>query len=150
LARYAPSCREPDVTCRAKVNSLGCTPAISWTGSPSASQATPFRIEGSGVLNQSLGLLVYGRYGPDARPFQGGWLCVAPPLARTAPQSSGGHLLPMDCSGSLVFEFNDHIASGADPALGLGQEVWAQYWYRDPASSNSSGLTDALHFTICR
>jgi hypothetical protein len=41
------------------------------------------------------------------------------------------------------------IASGIDPNLGLGANVFAQYFSRDPASgSGPFGLTNGLQFTI--
>ena len=63
------------------------------------------------------------------------WLALGPPVHEMA--------------GVQPFEFNDYIASGADPGLTAGKEVWTQYWYRDTASPSGTGLTDALHFTIC-
>jgi hypothetical protein len=139
----------PDVYCTPKVNSLGCTPSIAWSGVPSAQLASGFVISASNVLNQKSGLLFYSLGGAAAQPFQGGWMCVATPLRRTAPQNSGGALPPSaDCSGQFAFDFNARIASGADPALVAGQQVWAQYWSRDPASASTTNLTDALHFTV--
>jgi hypothetical protein len=65
--------------------------------------------------------------------------------------SSGGTPpLIWDCTGQFHFDFNAWIQSGIDPSLVAGQEVWAQYWYRDPgfAAPNNIGLTDAVEFTI--
>jgi hypothetical protein len=94
-------------------------------------------------------MLIYSKAGADAKPFQGGFLCVRPPIKRTSLQNSGGSPPPKDCSGTFVFEFNDLIASGQDPELTEGQQVWTQYWYRDADSPSGTGLTDGLHFTIC-
>jgi hypothetical protein len=46
--------------------------------------------------------------------------------------------------------FNAWIAGGSDPALVECQNVFAQYWFRDPgfAPPNNSGLTDAIEFVI--
>jgi hypothetical protein len=96
-----------------------------------------------------MGLLIYSKTGADAKPFQDGFLCIASPVRRTPGQSAGGNPPPADCSGSFDFEFNDYIATGLDKYLVAGQQVWAQYWYRDVASPSGTGLTDALHFTIC-
>jgi hypothetical protein len=139
----------PRVYCAAKPNSLGCTPSIAFTGSPSASAGGGFQISAANVLSQKPGLLAYGLGGSWMLPFQGGWLCVKPPLQRTTVQLSGGSL-PSDCSGTYSFDFNAWIVSGADPALVAGQDVWSQYWSRDPGFSppDSTGLTDALSFTI--
>jgi hypothetical protein len=149
VALYGPDCPDPAVYCTAKVNSKGCTPAMSWTGGPSASHATAFRILGNNVISKSSGLLIYSKSGAAATPFQGGFLCLQAPIVRTAGQNSGGNGPPIDCSGKYSFEFNDYVASGADPSLTAGQSVWAQYWQRDAASPSGTGLTNALHFTIC-
>jgi len=136
----------PEVYCTAKVNSLGCTPAIGWSGFPSASPGIGFAIAASSELAQKFGLLFYGTSGPQAQPFQGGFLCVQAPTQRTAVQDSGG--AAGSCSGSYSFEFNAWIAGGGDPALVAGAKVWSQYWSRDPASPSTTSLTDALEFTI--
>jgi Tol biopolymer transport system component len=139
----------PRVFCIAKANSLGCTPAIGFSGSPSASASAGFDISAASVLSQKIGLLLYGKSGPATLAFQGGWLCVQPPLQRTFLQNSGGNTIT-DCSGAYHVDFNAWIASGFDPALVAGQDVWAQYWSRDPGfpPPGSTGLTDALAFTI--
>ena len=138
----------PTTYCTAKVNSQGCTPAISSSGSPSVSSASPFDIRATSVLNQKQGLLFYG-YAATAVPFQGGTLCVQPPSRRTPLQGSGGTAAPAnDCSGSYSFDFNAWVQSGADPLAVAGQAIFAQYWSRDPATVSTTGLTDALAFVI--
>jgi len=91
------------------------------------------------------GLLFYSKTGPLSVPIQGGFLCVAAPTRRTPVQSSGG---AGSCGGSFAFDFNAYIASGADAGLVPGQGVWAQYWFRDPQSPSSTGLTNAVRFVI--
>jgi hypothetical protein len=136
--------------CTAKVNSLGCTPAISYQGAPSPTFGEGFAINATNVLNNKSGLLFYGVNGPLAVPFQGGHLCVRAPVRRTALQSSNGNPPPNDCSGAYTLDFNGRIASAADPALVTGTMVNAQYWSRDPGFPfpNNTGLTDAIQFTI--
>ena len=141
----------PTAYCTAKTNSLGCASPIGYTGCPSASQATAFRISATEVRNNVTGLLFYGTSGASETPLQGGLLCVAPTVTRTPGAFSGGSAPPVDdCSGSFVFEFNDWIASGSDPSLSAGQPVWAQFWSRDPgfAPPDNSHLTDGLAFEI--
>ena len=137
--------------CTGKVNSQGCTPTISWTGAPSASDPTPFVVRASDVLNGKNGILFYGLSGRAALPFGGGTLCVQPPLARTPAQTSGGNPPPDDCSGQFAFDFNALIQSGQVPALGSGRVVNGQYWSRDPANADGTGisLADAVELTIC-
>jgi photosystem II stability/assembly factor-like uncharacterized protein len=149
MREFPGGCSTPSRYCTAKANSQGCTPTIAWSGNPSASQATPFSILASNVISKSFGLLIYSKTGAAAQPFQGGFLCLQSPVLRTALQNAGGNGPPVDCSGTFTFEFNDYIATGADPGLKAGKEVWTQYWYRDTGSTSETGLTGALHFTIC-
>jgi hypothetical protein len=146
---WSPSaCPAPADFCTPKVNSQGCLPAIGFVGNPSASGATPFLITATQVLNNKTGFLIYG-YTPANTPFQGGTLCFSGTLKRTPAQNSGGNPPPNDCSGSYSFDFNARIASGIDPNLVVGRDIYAQYYSRDPASSFAVGLTNALAFTIC-
>jgi hypothetical protein len=52
------------------------------------------------------------------------------------------------CSGGgrLTYRFSDLY--GQHPALGTGTTVFAQWFYRDPASQGW-GLSEGLKFTIC-
>ena len=135
------------VYCTSKTSSLGCSPAIAYSGSPSVSSPAPFTISASGVVAQKFGLFFYG-FGPAAFPFQGGTLCAQPPLHRTLVQTSGGS--SGSCSGSYSMDFNAWIQSGADPLLLAGKTVNGQYWFRDPQdpAGFGTGLTDALEFTV--
>ncbi|HXR44417.1 MAG TPA: hypothetical protein VN759_06395 [Pseudolysinimonas sp.] len=137
----------PTLYCTAKVNSQGCLPAIAFAGSPSASGAPAFAIGASGVINKTIGLLLYG-YQAAANPFQGGTLCIGGAVKRTPGQGSGGSPTGVDCTGTFSFDFNAYIAAGVDPLLAVGQQVNAQYWSRDVASSFGASLTDALEFVI--
>jgi hypothetical protein len=141
-------CIPPASYCTAKVNSLGCTPRIHSNGYPSQTQPVAFRIRAAMVINNRPGLLFYG-YGPAATPFQGGTLCVQAPIQRIAAQQSGGNPPPPDCSGTYSYDFNERIRSGLDPGLIAGEDVYAQYWSRDPQSPWPTGLTGALAFVIC-
>jgi hypothetical protein len=138
---------QPWTYCTGKVNSLGCTPAMGFSGGASASSGQPFLITASNVLNQKSGLLFHA-HAPSSTPFQGGVKCVANPIARTPSMSSGGSASGADCTGSFSFDFNARIASGMDPTLVAGAEVYAQYWSRDPASASQTSLSNALTFLI--
>jgi len=135
------------VYCTAKVNSAGCTPSIAASGTPSVTDPNPFDITAGNVLDNKVGMLFYG-YAPASIPFQGGWLCVQPPIKRTWPQHSGGSPPPPDCTGQYTYDFNGRIQSGVDPSLSAGALAAAQYWTRDPASPSTTGLTDAVMFVI--
>jgi hypothetical protein len=143
-------CPPPVSYCSSKFNSQGCFPVMGHEGTPSLSSPQPFLATARNVISNKPGLLFYGT-AQDAKPFQGGTLCVKAPIQRTGLQSSGGTVLPEDCSGSYAFDFNALIQAGSDPALVQGAQVFCQYWFRDPGdpSGFGSGLTDALRFTIC-
>jgi hypothetical protein len=137
----------PSVYCTAKTSSLGCIPSIGFSGAPQASGGAPFRISASAIQNQKTGVLIYG-FQPGSSAFQGGTLCIAGGVKRTPPQSSGGSASGANCSGSFDFDMQARIQSGLDPLLAAGVRVHAQYWYRDPLDAWTSGLSDALEFTI--
>ncbi|MBK7875084.1 MAG: hypothetical protein IPJ77_04920 [Planctomycetes bacterium] len=143
-ATYAPG---PSVYCEGKLNSQGCVPSIGFSGSASASSATPFLVTATNVVPHRRGFLFYG-FAKDAQPFQGGTYCVLQPTRRTRGQDSLGG--PAPCTGAFSYDFNERIQSGADPFLVPGALVYAQYWYRDPAdpSGFASGLSDALCFGV--
>jgi hypothetical protein len=134
------------VYCTGKVNSAGCTPSIGSTGIPSATAGSGFVVSTKNELDNKFGLYFYSKAGANNAPFQGGYLCGQPPLTRTSVQNSGG---TPPCNGMYSIDFNAYIASGKDPALVGGQQVWLQTWSRDPASPSTTNLSDALSFTIC-
>ena len=133
--------------CTAKVNSQGCTPEMIFSGTPSATSASPYTLGAISVLNNKSGLLFYGSL-QSSNAFQGGIKCVGAPTKRTSIQSSGGNPPPDDCTGLYAFDFNARIQSGIDPNLAPGAVVYAQYWSRDPGAPYTTGLTDAVCFTI--
>lgn len=134
------------IYCTAKLNSVLCYPAISFTGGPSASGGPgSFDVDASNIVAGKNGLLFYG-LAPAATPFQGGWLCVQPPIKRTSVQNSGG---TGGCTGTYQYDFGARISSGVDPQLVAGATVALQYWYRDPASMPyKTGLSDAVQGVI--
>jgi len=145
---FLPTAGFPEPYCTAKVNSQGCLPAIWFSGIPSATDPSPFDVGCDWVVSNQFGILFYG-FSPHNLPFQGGTLCVHPPITRTPVQNSGGNPPPTDCSGVFSYDFNARIQSGVDPSLVAGQVVYGQYWYRDPQSSPfGTGLSDALQFDI--
>jgi len=142
----------PVAYCTAKTSSQGCAPFVTTTGTASASAAFPCTVAAQDLVNNKNGLLFYGVSGRAALPgFFGGFLCAQPPLRRTGFQHSFGNPPPDDCSGSLAFELNAWIQSGVDPALVPGALASAQYWARDPAHPDGTGvvLTDAVELPIC-
>src|SRR6185295_656509 len=71
--------------CTSKLNSIGCAPAIGFTGASSASAASGFVISGSNVRNHKPGLLIYTDAGRAADPFQGGLRCIHTPVWNSPP-----------------------------------------------------------------
>jgi hypothetical protein len=151
---FGPACLvEP--YCTAKQNSLGCLLAIAGGGIPSADAGCCFVVSATNVRNNRLGFLLYGTSGRAALPFQGGTLCVAPPLHRTPMVSSGGSPPPAeDCSGRWSIDFNAFLtntlvqdAAVVTPLLPPGTIVNCQWWGRD--SPGNAALTDAIEFELC-
>lgn len=135
----------PAVYCTATINSQGCMPSMSWSGSASFVPGRPFELRASNIVPHRNGMLTYGTTGPAATPFQGGTLCLSGPVSRCSTLDSGGST---PCSGNFVYDFNAFIQSGVDPALIISQSVWTQYWSRDPQSPSLANLTDAVYFVI--
>jgi len=146
----------PIIYCTAKVNSLGCLPAIGSTGTPSATAGSGFTVTGSNVRNNKAGLLFYGKTGQNSQPFQGGTLCVATPIKRTPVVNSGGNPAPAnDCSGVYSIDMNLFAVGGLggspDPALQVqGTVIDCQWWGRDPGfpAPNDTTLSNGLEYTV--
>ncbi len=157
LARYVGACPVPTNYCAAKINSLGCTPAITSIGAPSATAGSGFAIEGTNVRNNKPGLLLYTKAGRTATPFGGGTLCLHTPLRRSVALTSGGSPAPSnDCSGVYSIDMNLFAigALGGTPAGYLtivGTLVDTQFWGRDSgyAFPNNVTLTAGLEFSVC-
>jgi hypothetical protein len=141
-------CPPASIYCTAKVNSLGCTPAMTLGGAPSATLPTGFMVGATNVVSNEVGILFFG-HSSAAIAFQGGTLCVGSPVVRLSVQNAGGNPPPNDCSGSYSTNFNLVIQGGAYPSLTVGAQVFAQYWSRDTGDIFGTGLTDAVQFQVC-
>lgn len=143
-----PACSGSIATyCTGKVNSLGCTPAISMTGAPSATAGTGCTLSTVNVIGNKNGLFFHSTTGSLGAPFHGGFLCVKSPTKRHATQNSGG--TGGTCNGVFNEDFNAYIAAGTDPALVAGAPVWIQNWSRDPASASTDSLSNAVTAVLC-
>ena len=144
--------------CTAKVNSLGCTPAIGSTGTNSVTATSGFTVDCAMVRNNKSGLLFYKVGGMQAAlSFQCGTLCVeAGGIKRTPAQSAGGNPPPAnDCSGLYSLDMNAFAAGMAggnpDPALLVpGPLVHCQWWGRDQgfAAPCNTTLSDGGEYTL--
>ncbi len=148
--------RLPGVYCTAKTNSQGCTPAIAFSGSASATSGSGYMVSSINNVNRKAGLLLYGTAGQAATPFLGGVLCLNTPIKRSVPLNSGGTPAPvLDCSGVYVIDMNA-FAVGAlggtpSPLLSVvGTTVDCQFWGRDQgfAPPNNVSLSDALEYLV--
>jgi hypothetical protein len=133
----------PTVYCQGKLNTQGCTPSLaSDAGLPSLSGG-PWNVTATSLLNNKTGIFFYG-FGQNNVPFQGGTLCVQPPVTRTPVQNSGGNPPPDDCSGQMVLDLTLTI-----PAALVPEFVDVQAWARDPADVFGSSLSNALEVLVC-
>lgn len=146
----------PFTYCTAKLGSLGCLPAIGFTGTPSATSGSGFIVSSSNNRNRKAGLLLYTFAGQSSTPFGGGTLCVAQQFHRTVVQNSGGSAAPVnDCSGGYTVDMNLFAVGGLggnpQPSLLVpGTVVDCQFFGRDPGflAPDNISLSDALEYTI--
>lgn len=146
---------DPVTYCTAKLNSLGCLPALAWTGNPSASALNGFLVSSSNVRNNKPGILLYGIAGRSATAFSGGRLCVHAPVKRSPIIQSGGSVSGNDCTGVYALDLNAFAAGqlGGNPLAALqvaGTCVTCEFWGRDQgfAPPNNATLSNALEYTV--
>ena len=149
----APGAVTPTIYCVSTPNSLGCLPAVSFTGCSSASATSGFTIGCHDVRNSQTGVLMYSTTGSQSLPFQGGTLCLRDPIDLTPAQSSGGMPHPWNlCDGSYSIDFNA-FAQGAlggtpQPALSIpGTAVYTQWMAKDPVPAFRTWLVQNGHAT---
>ena len=151
VAGLAGCAAQPISYCTAGTTTNGCVPTISWSGTPSASLASPFSIEVTQVEGQKQGILFYSIDGRAAVAWgtSTSFLCVKSPTQRTGTQNAGGTLNV--CDGSFSLDWNAFVQSNPT-ALGApflqGQAIYAQCWFRDPPSPKTTNLSDALEFVL--
>ncbi|MCE9594397.1 MAG: hypothetical protein K8S98_09395 [Planctomycetes bacterium] len=143
-ATYAAT---PTVYCTPKINSKGCAPSVSSSGTASLSGPDDFVLTTTSLLNKKNGSYIWS-YAPKATPFAGGTLCIKLPLVRGTQLNTGGNPTGLDCSGSLVWPFTQsYMAQKNVPA---GAVIYAQAWARDSgfAAPNNSQLSNAIVFGV--
>jgi hypothetical protein len=149
----APDCEYTiGAYCPTGVTSNGCTPTMTWAGTPTASLTCPFGVTVTSVEGQRSGIIFYGTSGPSGAPWGcgGSFLCVKAPTQRTASQNSGG--TNNACDGTLSLNFNAYMATHP---FALGQPLFAgeafnmQAWFRDPPCGKATThMSQALAFTL--
>jgi hypothetical protein len=132
--------------CTGKTNSLGCVPTIASANQPDLSAGT-FTVTCSNTLNQKNGLLFWG-HASIAVPFQGGTLCVGAPTVRCLNINSGGAATGNSCTGSYSHTWTTSYMNAN--GVVAGNTIYAQWWMRDPASASTTGLSNAIRFTVCQ
>ncbi len=72
-----------------------------------------------------------------------------PPRWKSAKRSPGMKSSDAKfCESSYQTDFNTWIASGADPSLVPGTDVFCQWFMRDPTNPFSSASSNALWFQV--
>lgn len=126
-----------------------CDSVASATGTPSATSGSGFTTTFASLNAQVNGVVFYGINGPNSAPWSTqSLLCIKSPTVRLggvpgASGSTGGVI--GNCDGQYSFDFN-----AVALAAGLTQNttVIVQGWQRDPASTKTTNLTDALSFIL--
>ncbi len=119
--------------CTSKQNSIGLFPTIGRTGTPSVS-TNDFVLTLTNAVPNKTALGFWGTQSNGA-PFDGGYLCVKPPLKRlnlTAANAGGfaGTAIPIDASM-------------------IGTTRYFQWWQRDPSDPFTVSLSDGLSVSFC-
>jgi len=121
LAQY---CVQPQTYCTAKVSSQGQTPQIGSIGAPEVA-SNQFYITLNHAPAHKPALVITGT-GAATLPFNGGTLCVAPPIVRSAG-------LITDVAGSLAYHV---LLDGSFH----GAKRYFQVWFRDAAHPDGTGV----------
>lgn len=144
----------PQGFCESTASSLGCEPWLSFAGMPSASAASGFTVTASDATNRARGLFLYSLAGAASNSFEGGTLCLQPPVFRTPALGSGGSPPSVhDCSGAYSFDWNAfaHGQAGGNPNPALlvpGTTVWLQALGRDPGAPEHATLSNGLRYVV--
>jgi hypothetical protein len=140
--------------CTAGISASGCQALLSACGVPSASAAGGFAVIASTIEGSKDGQFYYGTSGLQLNnPWGNGtsFQCILPPVIRTGIQLAGG--TNGLCDGHVIQDFNAYwcpVCPAPQKNPGVGQDVYMQFWYRDPGSTSnqSTSLSDALQFQI--
>ena len=138
--------------CTSSTTSSGCTPTMGWSGAPSVAASSGFTIHCTNVEGQRAGLMFYGVSGRAAAqwfPGNTSTLCVKSPVQRLSAQNSGG--TAGACNGTMSDDWLAWVAahpSALGQPFSAGQVVDSQCWFRDPAATGTTNLSNGLEFTL--
>jgi len=132
---WSLACPEPFAYGAGKANSLGQVSELSWRGFASVA-ADQLHLEVSQAVPGMIGLAFHG-VGQASIPFAGGTLLVAPPILRLPA-------VTLDAAGSASIPV-------PLPLAWVGQTRDFQFWFRDPAHPDGTGvgLTNGVEIVIC-
>jgi hypothetical protein len=106
---------------------------------------------GSMAENKSCSVVI-GKGAPVSIPWsQQSTRCFPSPYSRTGQGDTGDVNGAAPCGGSVAFDVEGYL-QGGHPLLTpvvAGDLFVVQAWYRDPASSKSTQVTDAASFHVC-
>lgn len=148
LASPAP----PVTYCTPGTSSSGCVGLLAGVGSPSASAAGGFELVAHGIdpRRATIGYYALGSAAIGPLPGSSSWRCLESARQRLGTANSTG--TSGACDGEARFDWNA-FRSSHPAALGVpfsaGAVVYAQAWWRDPASKSGGASTDGLSFTLC-
>jgi hypothetical protein len=147
----------PVTYCTAKVNSLGCTPSIGFTGIPSASVPLGFTVSASNVINNKPGLLIYTNGGQRDGALRGG-----PALHQHADPALDPAVLGRQSSAERllgrVLDRHERLWSGCSRrhAGDIPGRSRAPWWTASSGAAttasprpNNATLSNGLEYTIC-
>ena len=150
--RFVDAEPPPYTYCQAKLTSCGTLPAISASGTSSATSPSGFTVSATDATAQKPGVWLYTNAGPalPALPFSGGLLCVGLPVGRGPLSFSTG--TPGTCDGQFSLDVNafaQGLAGGnAQPFLSVpGTKIHCQWWGRDSVA-NGPLLSNAMAYFV--
>jgi len=135
--------------CQGKVSTSGCVARLTTSdpGAQPVSGAGDYRLLLIDAEGRKNGLFFASVSGKATIPFQGGTLCMNPPLARGPVLNTGGGLGQCNGSFGLVINDGDPLPpNGSGLDAGPGGVSLMQAWMRDPQNPDGFGtaLSDAI------
>jgi subtilisin-like proprotein convertase family protein len=144
----------PAAYCTAGVSTNGCSASISANAQPTVTNSGGCILSVAEVEGQKFGACLYGIdntgftpvvWSPGSTSFR----CIKIPTRALGMQHSGGTLA--QCDGAFTVDW-DAFQAANPSALGnpwsIGDKVFVQAWYRDPAAPGTANLSNALEMTM--